>query len=136
LDHATGWLLAAAAVDAVAERLRTGRTRHARLSLARTALALGPADPRPTDDLAPEDEADLAPGLERTGWGPARRLRPRSPSPASSSTPTCPPAPRGRTPRRGERGEAHARAISSQGPEPCNRIDAAPIAQTRARRPG
>lgn len=76
LDHATGWLLAAAAVDAVAERLRTGRTRHARLSLARTALALGPADPRPTDDLAPEDEADLAPGLEHTGWGPARRLRP------------------------------------------------------------
>src|SRR5690606_40009789 len=75
-NHATGWPPAASPVIAVAELLRTARTRQALLSLARTALALGPADPRPTDDLAPEDEADLAPGLEHTGWGPARRLRP------------------------------------------------------------
>ncbi len=37
LDHATGYLVAAGALAALAERARTGRIRHVRLSLARTA---------------------------------------------------------------------------------------------------
>jgi hypothetical protein len=37
LDHATGYLIAAAALQAMAERVRTGAVLHVRLSLARTA---------------------------------------------------------------------------------------------------
>lgn len=74
LDHATGYLCAAAAVDAWRGRLG-GTVRNARLSLARTAVELmktGPSDPEaslpswdPDMDL-PED----------TAWGPGMRLPP------------------------------------------------------------
>lgn len=74
LDHATGYLCAAAAIDAWRERLG-GSVRTARLSLARTAVELmrsGPSDPE-----APQ------PGLgtlklvpEETRWGPGLRLPP------------------------------------------------------------
>ncbi len=76
LDHATGYLAAAAALRGLARRL-AGRGTAARLSLATTArllVDLGPVPPGPGH--APPAEADLAPGVERTAWGPARRLRP------------------------------------------------------------
>src|SRR5262249_25365296 len=77
LDHATGSLAAAAAVRGVTQRLTGGAGLEARLSLARTAKLLidqGPVDGTPP--FAPETAADLAPEIERTDWGDARRLMP------------------------------------------------------------
>ena len=69
LDHATGYLMAAAAIRGL-----NGGFARARLSLARTArLLTEQADASP---LAPETEADLAPSVEKTSWGDARRLLP------------------------------------------------------------
>ena len=91
LDHATGYLMAAAVVRALVARLSEGRTLQARLSLARTAALLTGAPQRPgpqTADvapaaayhpaatLAPAEEGDFAAQLEQTEWGPARRYRP------------------------------------------------------------
>jgi len=77
LDHATGYLMAAAVLRLLAGRPQDGTGGQARLSLARTAallIAAGPAEPEPA--LAPETPEDLAPEIEATSWGPARRLRP------------------------------------------------------------
>ncbi|MCJ2057498.1 CoA transferase [Methylobacterium sp. J-048] len=77
LDHATGYLMAAAVLRLLARRLQDGTGGQARLSLARTAaflIAAGPAEPEPA--LAPETREDLAPEVEATSWGPAHRLRP------------------------------------------------------------
>ncbi|KQP13628.1 CoA transferase [Pseudorhodoferax sp. Leaf267] len=77
LDQATGYLLAAAVLRGLQQRLATGAGSLAQASLARTALLLtdaGLAGPGPT--FAPEQEDDLAAATERTAWGPARRLRP------------------------------------------------------------
>jgi hypothetical protein len=77
LDHATGYMMAAAVLRLLARRLADGVGGGARLSLARTAALLvgsGPADPEPPSPAAgPED---LASEIEATSWGPARRLRP------------------------------------------------------------
>lgn len=74
LDHATGYLCAAAAIDAWRERLG-GTVRNARLSLARTAVELmstGPSDPG-----APLPYADPALMIpEDTPRGPGLRLPP------------------------------------------------------------
>jgi crotonobetainyl-CoA:carnitine CoA-transferase CaiB-like acyl-CoA transferase len=69
LDHATGWLMAAAAVAGVRDRLLGGSGSQAFLSLARTAAELGPAEPR---DISGSD----VPGGSRidTPWGPAELL--------------------------------------------------------------
>lgn len=77
LDHATGYLIAAAAVRAVAARMRQSGPVVARLSLARTAELLcdhasGPA----TTELLPAADDDFSPDVEQTDWGPAHRLRP------------------------------------------------------------
>lgn len=77
LDHATGYLMAAAAVRGVIARVQGDTRRRARLSLARTAKLLidhkGPA----TDEAFPAaSEADIAPGVEQTSWGPCHRLKP------------------------------------------------------------
>jgi crotonobetainyl-CoA:carnitine CoA-transferase CaiB-like acyl-CoA transferase len=74
LDHATGYLIAAAAIRGLVHRLAEGRATTARLSLARTARLL---EDFPTDrDAAPivATDADFAAALEPTAWGPARRL--------------------------------------------------------------
>ncbi len=76
LDHATGYLMAAAAVRGLTGRLSTGAGCTVRASLAGTAALLTrlpPGDPGP---LAPETPGDLADGIEATAWGPARRVRP------------------------------------------------------------
>ncbi|TKW66367.1 MAG: acyl-CoA transferase [Paracoccus denitrificans] len=75
LDHGTGYLMAAAVLRALRLRRATGESVSARLSLARTAAMLTGAG---AGDFhgAPisEDASDLAPEIEMTGWGPARRL--------------------------------------------------------------
>lgn len=74
LDHATGYLCAAAAINAWRERLG-GTVRNARLSLARTAVELmksGPSDPQaPVPSLG-----NVALQPEETRWGPGLRLPP------------------------------------------------------------
>ncbi|HEY4144917.1 CoA transferase [Pinirhizobacter sp.] len=76
LDHGTGYLMAAAAVRGITERLKTGRGMQARLSLARTArFLLDHATPNDTSTLAAETPADIDPWPEHTVWGEARRLR-------------------------------------------------------------
>jgi crotonobetainyl-CoA:carnitine CoA-transferase CaiB-like acyl-CoA transferase len=76
LDHATGYIMAAAAVRGLTRRLATGAGSTSRMSLARTAALLvrGPP-PRDTQTLTKPDPADFDPGIEATAWGPARRLR-------------------------------------------------------------
>jgi crotonobetainyl-CoA:carnitine CoA-transferase CaiB-like acyl-CoA transferase len=78
LDHATGYLLATAVIRGLEQRVHTGIGSIARASLARTgALLLTTLDPaglnRPL--LAPETLEDLNPVTERTGWGPAKRIK-------------------------------------------------------------
>jgi crotonobetainyl-CoA:carnitine CoA-transferase CaiB-like acyl-CoA transferase len=76
LDHSTGYLMAAAAVAAVARRVRTGHGSVSRVSLARVArwLTSGPAQ----DD---EQELELPlpgpldPAVHDSPVGPVRRLR-------------------------------------------------------------
>ena len=77
LDHATGYVMAAAALRLLTQRLSDGGGGRARLSLARTAALLtagGPAEP--DVPLADETPDDRAPAVEATAWGPAHRLRP------------------------------------------------------------
>ncbi len=76
LDHATGYLMAHAAIRALTERLRTGRGSSAALSLARTArLLTDNGASEPGIPVRGEDGQDTAPSIEHTSWGPARRLR-------------------------------------------------------------
>jgi hypothetical protein len=75
LDHATGYLMAAAAICGIVRRLIHGNGTEARLSLARTAKLL--ADHRLGDDehqLGAETEADHSPEIEATEWGDAQRI--------------------------------------------------------------
>jgi crotonobetainyl-CoA:carnitine CoA-transferase CaiB-like acyl-CoA transferase len=80
LDHASGYLLAAAAVRGLSARRADGRGRQARVSLARSARLLveqaraPEAKEEPT--LAPPADADWATLTEATSWGAARRLLP------------------------------------------------------------
>ncbi|CAI8704138.1 CoA transferase [Pseudomonas sp. IT-P294] len=68
LDHATGYLMAAAAITLL------GRGGSARLSLARTAKLLIENGPGTNEALRAEDENDQGLLVEQTPWGPAHRL--------------------------------------------------------------
>lgn len=78
LDHAAGYLIAAAAIAGVTRRLLHDEASTSRLSLARTAQALIDAGPFLGD--APmwpaRSNADLSNVVEATDWGPARRVAP------------------------------------------------------------
>jgi crotonobetainyl-CoA:carnitine CoA-transferase CaiB-like acyl-CoA transferase len=75
LDHATGYLMAAAAVRGLTQRIRTGTGCRAALSLARTAhLLTGYGIAGPQEPLEAEHPDDVNPAIEHTEWGPARRL--------------------------------------------------------------
>lgn len=75
LDHATGYLVAAAVVRGLIGRLASGAALTARLSLARTACLLIDAQGEGTNaDWAPSVDADYVPTEEATDWGPARRV--------------------------------------------------------------
>jgi crotonobetainyl-CoA:carnitine CoA-transferase CaiB-like acyl-CoA transferase len=76
LDHATGYLMASAAIRGLRLRAIEGIVATARVSLARTAMSLlDEAPARSEAKLAPESEADLTSEVEVTDWGRARRLR-------------------------------------------------------------
>ncbi|OCX65440.1 acyl-CoA transferase [Thioclava sp. SK-1] len=76
LDHATGYLMAAAVLRALRLRHNTGAVSNAHLSLARTATLLTGAGAFAMEgDGINESPVDLAPEIEATGWGLARRLR-------------------------------------------------------------
>ena len=76
LDHATGYFMAAAALRGLAVRLRERTAISARLSLARTAVALIGSGGEPSAPaFGGAGEADYAESIERTTWGDARRLR-------------------------------------------------------------
>lgn len=75
LDHATGYLMAAATLRALRVRAETGRVYQAQLSLARTAhmlIAAGVHQLAP--GMAELSDVDLSPDVEETSWGPARRV--------------------------------------------------------------
>lgn len=74
LDHATGYLMAASAIRALTERLRTGHGSSARLSLARTAKLLVEQGPGTDEPLRAEEASDQGLLIEQTVWGPAHRL--------------------------------------------------------------
>ena len=75
LDHATGYLMAASAIRALAERLDSGRGGSARLSLARTAKLLVEAGQVSQQAaLREEDINDQGLVVEQTAWGQAHRL--------------------------------------------------------------
>ena len=77
LDHATGYLMAAAAVRGLTLRLTEEETLTARLSLARTAELLVAARGATSETNASSLlDTDASPAIEVTGWGPARRLLP------------------------------------------------------------
>lgn len=75
LDHATGYMVAAAAALGLAR----GCGSHTRVSLARTAALLAGSAAGAGDGgraLGKPQEADYAEGREATVWGPLMRLRP------------------------------------------------------------
>ncbi|MGB0849286.1 MAG: CoA transferase [Thiolinea sp.] len=77
LDHATGYLLAAAVINGLLQRREQGTVTRSRLSLARTACLLqtgGSDRADKTQPLEAEGSADINPLLEQTSWGPAQRV--------------------------------------------------------------
>ncbi|MEM8812992.1 MAG: CoA transferase [Pseudomonadota bacterium] len=77
LDHATGYLMAAAVLRGLAERRKSSRSLTARTSLARTAaLLVSAASGSDSGSLKEAEERDFSPVEELTAWGPALRLRP------------------------------------------------------------
>ena len=75
LDHGTGYLMAAAAIRGVTERLKNGKTLTARLSLARTAKFLfDQAVAVEEPELAKETADDRDSTIEETDWGEAQRI--------------------------------------------------------------
>ena len=87
LDHATGYLLAAAAIRGVIASTTGSRQTRARLSLARTAKLLFDHKGFPSDaQFAPAIDQDFAAPVEQTDWGPALRLLPPT---EIAGTPMC-----------------------------------------------
>ncbi|NVJ71088.1 MAG: CoA transferase [Alphaproteobacteria bacterium] len=77
LDHATGYLMAAASITALAMGLQKGELRSARLSLARTGKLLLASPQIKHGKFALEAcSKDFAVETEQTPWGRAKRLRP------------------------------------------------------------
>lgn len=76
LDHATGYLMAAATLSALAQQREDGCGYVARLSLARTAgLLLGREGQGNHEPFAELGDNDFVADVEETSWGAARRLR-------------------------------------------------------------
>ncbi|WP_170761508.1 CoA transferase [Ruegeria lacuscaerulensis] len=77
LDHATGYLMAAAVLSAMAEAASGNSIMHAQLSLARTAELLAALGKSETGaDITEPTPKDYAQGLESSDWGPGHRLKP------------------------------------------------------------
>ncbi len=73
LDHATGYIMAAAALAGLHARLLTGAGSRWRASLARTARLLS-RYPAPGGETADISVPEPLPALEPTSWGDVRRL--------------------------------------------------------------
>ena len=87
LDHATGYLVAAAVLRALRFRRENGEVMTARLSLARTAQLLsGYLEDNTRVDFKQAALEEFCIDQENTAWGPARRLR--FPVSLSNITPT------------------------------------------------
>jgi CoA-transferase family III len=77
LDHAAGYVLAAAALRGLTERARDGRGVAARTSLARVAeMLVSLGDGSFESDGIHVDDGDLEAEIEVTSWGRSKRLRP------------------------------------------------------------
>jgi crotonobetainyl-CoA:carnitine CoA-transferase CaiB-like acyl-CoA transferase len=77
LDHATGYLLAAAALSALAAGARGEAVPHAHLSLARTAELLASLTAQAGGpQISGSADADYTRLQEDSGWGPGQRLKP------------------------------------------------------------
>jgi len=76
LDHATGNLMAAAVLHALAQLRKSGLVLSAKLSLARTAHVLQRyRQDASHDGFEPVRESDLNPDIEHTTWGAAQRVK-------------------------------------------------------------
>jgi hypothetical protein len=77
LDHATGYIMAAAAIRGLVRRIESGAGSEIRASLARTAhLLMSCDDPQAeTTPFSAETADDYCDALEATDWGVGRRLR-------------------------------------------------------------
>lgn len=79
LDHATGYLMAAAVLSALKLAANGQPIGTARLSLARTAEQLAELAPQPADavaEITTAEDADFSPAPEQSSWGPGLRLLP------------------------------------------------------------
>jgi crotonobetainyl-CoA:carnitine CoA-transferase CaiB-like acyl-CoA transferase len=77
LDHAAGYVMAAAALVGLRQRLTSHRALEAKTSLARMAgLLTSQAADDAGASLRPPGASDFAGDREETSWGPARRLLP------------------------------------------------------------
>jgi crotonobetainyl-CoA:carnitine CoA-transferase CaiB-like acyl-CoA transferase len=77
LDHATGYLMAAAAIRGLTLRMKHGNGSTGRLSLARTAkLVIERPNNGEEASLAAETKSDRSPQIELTDWGQAQRIKP------------------------------------------------------------
>ncbi|WP_175957797.1 CoA transferase [Burkholderia sp. BCC0405] len=78
IDHATGYLMATAAIRGLTTRMKGGVGIEVRASLARTAadLQLRSEPMSEVIELAAEGQRDHAEHVEPTSWGPASRLLP------------------------------------------------------------
>ncbi|NRB21091.1 MAG: CoA transferase [Rhodobacteraceae bacterium] len=77
LDHATGYLMAAAVLSALPAAATNKSVPQARLSLARTAVLLDGLEKTASGpDITAATNADYSSTTEHSGWGPGRRLAP------------------------------------------------------------
>jgi hypothetical protein len=77
LDHATGYLMAAAVLSALAEAASGNSIMRAHLSLARTAELLAILGKTDTgQDAITANQSDYGEESEQSGWGPGHRLKP------------------------------------------------------------
>ena len=93
LNHATGYLMAAAVIRAISSAINGNGLRNARLSLARTAellmMHLQTGTGKLATQITPEDFSDA---IENTPWGQAKRLKPAisiKGTPMQWSCPAC-----------------------------------------------
>ncbi|MGI9369679.1 MAG: CoA transferase [Ruegeria sp.] len=77
LDHATGYLMAASVLSAMAQAASDNSISFAHLSLARTVELLAKLERNSSgDEIAEANAGDYASAVEDSGWGPGKRLKP------------------------------------------------------------